>query len=235
MRKVLYLILLVLSAVMTVLTVITSVLGTAGTEQSVFHSTWVVFVFAAFVLIQLVCLFTLKPRFSVYYVGFYLLHIGLVLTLVGCFVYYLVGDVVNVSIPVDRTAVYSEILREEPDSSGNTTLKLGFGLGVTDFKVEKYTEETGVTGTDKHYEATLQILANGKRVPETVSLTVNHPHHQNGWKIYLMNYDSITQSSVQLMLKKDPGEYVTLTGLWFIIIGTFVMCLLRRKGSGDTV
>lgn len=233
LRKYLYWGFLILSLVMTFFTVIASVTGTSGTEESIFNSVWVVFILAAYVLLQVVCLFSLKPKFNLYRCGLYMLHIGLVLVLTGCFVYYLVGDVVNVSIPVNRSAVYSEIKREEPDANGNDMLKLGFGIGVSDFKVERYTAEDGAAGTDKYYEATLMILPGGSREIEEVPLIVNYPHRENGWKIYLMNYDQITESSVQIMLKKDPGEFVTLTGIWLVIVGTFVMCLLRKKGTGD--
>ncbi len=235
MRKNLYIGFLMISIILTALTVVDSVKGTSGTDGSIFKSVWVIFVFAAYVLIQLICLFNIKPNFSIYRCGFYLLHIGLVLLLTGCFVYYISGDKVNVSVPVESNTIYSEIKRQEPDKNGNDMLKLGFGLGVSDFKVERYSEEDGVEGTDKYYEATLMIMADGERDIKEISLTVNNPHRQNGYKIYLMNYDKLTESSVQLMIKYDPGEYVTLTGIWFTVIGTFVMCLLRKKGSGDKV
>jgi hypothetical protein len=45
-----------------------------------------------------------------------------------------------------------------------------------------------------------------------------------------MNYDKATKSTVQLTLKKDPGEMLTYMGIWSMIIGAFIMCLpkLRR-------
>lgn len=234
LQKYLYWALLILSGVMTVFTVIASVTGTSGTEQSVFGSVWVVFILAAFVVVQVICLFSLKPKFTLYRAGFYLLHIGLVLLLSGCFVYYIAGDVVNVSVPVDSTQIYREIKRETADANGNDTLKLDFGIGVSNFTVERYEpEEEGGAAVDKYYEATLLIMPEGTRNVEEIPLIVNEPHRESGWKIYLMNYDRVSESAVQLMMKYDPGEYITLAGIWMVIAGSVVMCLLKKREAGD--
>ena len=147
--------------------------------------------------------------------------------------YYIAGDVINVSVPVDSSAVYSEIKREEPDKNGNDILKLDFGLGVSDFRVERYEASEDAAESDKYYETTLLIMPEGTRNIERVSLSVNNPHRESGWKIYLMNYDRITESSVQLMLKNDPGEYISLAGIWMMIGGTVIMCLLKKRKAGD--
>lgn len=235
MKKYLYIGFFVASVILTVMTIIDSIKGAAGTSDSIFKGVLVVFVLAFYVFIQVICLFTLKPNFSLYRCGFYILHIGLVLFLTGSFIYYISGDVINVSIPVNKDTIYSEIKREAPDKNGNDTTKLGFGIGVSDFYVERYTEEDGVAGADKHYEATLMIMEGGSRDIKETPLTVNNPHRQNGWKIYLMNYDRMTESAVQLSFKYDPGEYISLTGIWFSVVGCFVMCLLRKKNGGVAV
>lgn len=222
-----------MSVVMTIFTVIASVTATSGTEQSIFNSVWVVFILAAFVVIQVICLFTVKRKFDLYKVGFYIFHVGIVLLLCGCFIYYIAGDVINVSVPVDSSAVYSEIKREGPDKNGNDILKLDFGLGVSDFRVERYEASEDAAESDKYYETTLLIMPEGTRNIERVSLSVNNPHRESGWKIYLMNYDRITESSVQLMLKNDPGEYISLAGIWMMIGGTVIMCLLKKRKAGD--
>lgn len=224
---------LVLSGVMTVFTVIASVTGTSGTEESIFNSVWVVFLLAAYVVVQIICLFSLKPKFTLYRTGFYLLHIGLVLLLAGCFVYYIAGDVVNVSIPVDSSQMYRQIKRETPDTNGNDILNLDFGIGVSNFVVERYDDTDDGMAIDKYYEATLLIMPEGSRNIEEVPLSVNQPHRESGWKIYLMNYDRVTESAVQVMMKYDPGEYVTLAGMWMCIAGSVVMCLLRKREAGE--
>lgn len=228
-QKYLYWVFLVLTVLMTVLTLYDSLAGISGTDESVFRSVWIVFILTAFVAIQVICLFTVKPKFTLYRAGFYFLHIGLVLMLLGCFVYYIAGDVVSVTVPIDDSALYNQIKREESDENGNDLLRLDFYLGISDFVVERYEAEEGMPASDKYYEATLMIMPEGTRDVEEISLTVNHPHREDGWKIYLMNYDRVTESAVQLMLKYDPGEYVTLSGIWMIIVGTFIMCLFRKR------
>lgn len=224
-----------LSMIMTVFTVFASVTGTSGTQESIFNSVWVVLLLALFVVVQVICLFTLKPKFTLYRAGFYLLHIGLVLLLAGCFIYYIAGDMVNVTVPVDSTQLYRVIKRREPDSNGNDTINLDFSIGVSNFEVERYEPQAeGMPATDKYYQATLLIMPEGSRDIEEIPLIVNEPHHESGWKIYLMNYDRVSESAVQLMMKYDPGEYVTLTGIWMIIAGSVVMCLLRKEKAGDS-
>jgi len=230
-NKNIYLIMLVISIIITGMTIAVSVNGTAGTKESLFNSPFVVFLFAAYVAIQVVCIFNIKGKLTMYRIGFYVLHCGLVIMLVGMFVYYIKGDkIVNVPVPVDGST-YSRIQRtaEETDSkaSDSNFVDLDFALGFSDFKVEKYDD-----GSDKFYDAKMILVKRGVEEPEYKSLRVNYPIRINGWKIYLMNYEnSGTGQIVDIMLKKNPGEYVTLSGIWMTIIGGFIMCLLRKRGA----
>ena len=235
LQKNLYLSLFVLTCILTLITVIVSVSNTSGTAESLFHSPWVVLLFAAYVFIQIVCLFSLKPKFSLYRAGFYALHVGLVLFLAGCFVYYIGGDVVNVSVPVNPEGMYNEVRRNPVEEGKESTLQLDFYLGISDFKVERYEPEEDGTTIDKYYEATLMIMPKGSREIESHALTVNGPHRENGWKIYLMNYDRTTEGVVQLMLKYDPSEYIALAGILCVIAGSVMMCLLKKREAGDGV
>lgn len=230
-KKYIYWVFLVLTVVLTIITIYDSFSGVSGTENSIFRSVWIVLILTIFVTIQAICLFTFKSKFTLYHIGYYILHVGLVLMLTGCFVYYISGDVVNVSVPVNSTALYNEIEREKIDDNGSNRLKLDFYIGVSDFVVERYETEDGLQLSDKHYEATLMIMPEGTRDVKEISLEVNKPYREDGWKIYLMNYDRATESVVQLMLKYDPGEYITLSGIWMIVLGVFVMCLPKRKGG----
>lgn len=166
-----------------------------------------------------------------YRIGFYVLHCGLVLMLVGMFIYYIAGDkVLNVPVPVDNST-YSKIQRSgdetNPDSREDNYIELDFALGFAEFKVDKYDD-----GSDKFYDAKMILIRRGVAEPEYQSLRVNHPVRVNGWKIYLMNYEeSTTGQVVDIMLKKNPGEYVTLAGIWMAIVGGFIMCLLRKRGA----
>lgn len=216
-----YIILLALTAVMIGLTVADSVIGN-GTS-GIFSSVWIVFILTAFAVLQIVCLFMMKPAFSLRKAGFYLLHIGLVLFLCGSFVFYLFGQSIPAYIPVDETMTYTNIQRENSD----TLVELGFGLGIKNFKVEKYED----TGTDKYYEAILIIEDQTSLLQTEKKLTVNRPVRENGWKIYLMNYTASSDGSydVYLLLKKDPAEYISDAGICMIVLGTFIMCFGRRK------
>ncbi len=233
LQKNLYLVFLVLVCILTVITVIVSANGTSGTAESFFHSPWVVFLFAAYVFIQILCLFSLKPKFTLYRAGFYAMHIGLVLFLTGCFLYYVSGDMIHVSVPVDPDAMYNEIKRDRVEEGESPTQRLDFYLGIADFKVERYEAKEGEAAVDKYYEATLLIMPEGSREIEEDALVLNGPHRESGWKIYLMNYDRMGGSAVQLMLKHDPGEYISLSGIWLTIAGSVIMCLFRKREAGE--
>ncbi|MBR5295964.1 MAG: cytochrome c biogenesis protein ResB [Clostridia bacterium] len=228
LQKNLYIALFVITCILMVITVVVSFSGTSGTEESFFKSPWIVFVFAAYVFIQILCLFSLKPKFTLYRAGFYALHIGLVLFLVGSFLFYIGGDSLNVSVPVGQNMMYNEVRRNPVPEGKSANLRLDFYLGVADFKVERYDAVQ-----DKFYEATLRIMPEGSREVESYSLTVNHPHREDGWKIYLMNYDRAEGNSVQLLFKYDPGEYISLAGIWLSIVGSVLMCLVRKREAGD--
>ena len=227
-RKYLYIGLLIISGLLTAFTVIASALGNAGTESSIFNSVWVVFILAAFAALQIIGLFAVKPKIDIRTVGFYLLHIGLVLFLAGNFVFYLVGEKLNVAVRVDPTKSYNQIKRDGEDEFVN----LGFDLGVADFKVDTYPAEGGAPPIDKYYEATLMISPADSREVKTIPLIVNKPYRTGGWKIFLMSYDKVT-GDVVLMLKNDPAEYVGIAGVWMIIAGTVCMCLLKKRKAGD--
>lgn len=234
LRRNIYMAFFAVSTLIVILTVIASITGTSGTEQSVFKSVWVVLVFAFFVAIQIICLFSIKIKFTRYQVGFYLLHIGLVLFLTGSFVYYIIGDKLSVSIPVDATATYNQIKRMSKEEGQSEYVKLDFDVGVSDFKVEKYEAEEGKVAQDKYYEATLMIVPEGTRDVTNLPLVVNKPYRIDGWKIYLMGYDGTTGTTVSLLFKRDPAEFVSTTGLWMIIVGAVIMCLLRKRKEKET-
>lgn len=233
LKRNIYIVFFILSVIMTVMTVIVSVTGTAGTEESLFKSPWVVLIFAAFAAIQLICLFSIERTFNLYRAGFYLLHIGLVLFLTGSFIYYITGDKLNVSIPVDSTATYNKIKRLSDEGVESEFVKLDFDIGVSDFKVEKYEAKEGEVAEDKYYEATLMIIPKGTRDVTSIPLIVNKPYRYEGWKIYLMGYDGTTGSTVSLLFKKDPTEFISTVGLWMIIAGAVVMCLLRKREEDE--
>lgn len=214
---------------MTVMTVI--LLGltiwSSATGAKVFSNVWVVFLLAAFTALQIICLFSRKPKLSVYRIGFFVMHAGIVLFLIGSFIYYVSGDKLTVSIPVEPGKQYSRIKRSEEAPGKELFVDLGFDIGVSDFKVEKYEPDERGYQTDKYYEATLVITDAKTRETSEVALTVNNPYRKNGWKIYLMSH--YNQSLLNIMFKKDPGEYASLVGIWAMIIGSFMMCFTKHR------
>jgi len=70
-------------------------------------------------------------------------------------------------------------------------------------------------------------LIDGKKLP----VSINHPAQFKGWRFYLMSYDQMRQSYVQLSVRRDPGRNAVIAGIWLTIIGTFVLCF-RREGVG---
>lgn len=214
-----YIILTVFSVAVLGLTVADSVIGGGS---GLFSQGWVIFMFTAFVALQIVCLLKMKPTLKLHRIGFYILHFGLVLFLIGSFVYYSFGDKITVHIPVNGQT-YSKIQRQE---NTEEFVDLGFGIGVADFKAEQYED----TGMDKYFEATLMLEDKTSLRVENKKLTVNNPVKDNGWKIYLFG-NTPQNNTVTLLLKNDPAETVTDIGLWMSIIGAFLMCIRKKTGE----
>lgn len=84
--------------------------------------------------------------------------------------------------------------------------------------------------TPREFEAVLGIDLAG--VVSTRILRVNHPQTVNGWRIYLMSYNTKPQSVVQLYLRRDPGRWSVLAGIWAVIAGVAAMCW-RRSASKE--
>ena len=157
-------------------------------------------------------------RLSVRSVAFYLVHMGFVLFLFGQLIYAVSGHKVSVAMPVDDGATYSRVETLDGD-----IIDLGFEFGLLDFKEELYED-----GSPKHYEATL-LLDEGEH-----KLTVNHPIHYNGYKIYLMScYDGYDEEThkivpyVSMLLKYDRSEFISTGGIIVTIIGAFLICFVR--------
>ena len=198
-----------------------------------------------------------NPRKGAYSIGFYLSHIGIVMFLVGCLVYTIGGHSVTVAVP-DGSSItptieyqmlqkgltqddiaslkgyYNQIPGREVDENTGERIpeNLGFNLRITDFKTEYYDKEQKNV---KHYEATLEILYKDGTL-ETKSLTVNHTLQINGWKLYLMDVgvdELYGFGKVQITFKDDPTEFLSTLGIILIIIGTFMMCLIKPREKAE--
>jgi hypothetical protein len=82
-----------------------------------------------------------------------------------------------------------------------------------------------VAQTPSYFGVTL--LIEGKKLP----ISINHPAEYNGWRFYLMSYDQVRQSYVQLSARHDPGRNAVIAGIWIVMIGMFVLCFHRQAGS----
>ena len=82
------------------------------------------------------------------------------------------------------------------------------------------------------YEADVQTVANG--VPRSWRLAVNHPVVLNGWQILLVSYGNEPMPVVELTFKRSPGRPLVVAGIWCVIAGVSLLCLvlpLLRKES----
>ncbi len=162
---------------------------------------------------------------KVYKLGFFLLHGGLAVLLVGFVIQNAVGQSINFILDCNGTyaAGGSTVYTDMEDAT--KSIDLGFQISATDMEVSYY-EDTGMV---RDYDLTVETRR-GPDDDRTVSygLKVNHPIHINGYKIYLMNY---ADNSVVLMAKYNPMEYTIIFGMLTTLAGTVVMCLFRKDGG----
>ena len=204
------------------------------------NSIWLVLLLSIFVLVQIICLFSVKPKLNFYRVGFYVLHIGLVLFLAGTFFYYIGGDKTTLQMPVDAAATYNQFPRLEQLEEGMSvsdvdTITFDFDIGISEMDVTYYDEEIDGTSGVKWYDGQLMIVDKGEREPQYIDWAVNHPVRHGGWKIYLMglSYNNDGTPWVTLQMKKDPGELLSLAGIWMLLGGSVMMCLIKKRKAGD--
>lgn len=240
---VLYVLLFVVLAALLVMTVVASV-----GVQGVWRGTPVVLVLSVLGIAISVSVVAFNPKKTIYSIGFYVLHIGIVAFLIGMIGYSAAG-VETYAAPVntgsvtnvmeyrmyqmgytDRQISALKSYNNRIGGSNGDIIELGFNFRIVDFKTEYYDDGVSV----KHYEATVEFLNSEDGSVDKVSLTVNHPIYRNGWKIYLMDVGenpTFGYQQVQLMFKKDPTEFLSVSGIVLTIVGTFMMCLIRPKAE----
>ena len=147
--------------------------------------------------------------------GFYMTHAGIVLLLAGFALFEMCGDSVTAAVPVGGEAYYSNIQRENGE-----VCDLGFNFRVDDFAVETYEN-----GSDKQYTAGISFADAVTLKINTAELSVNHTVRREGWKIYLMSYG---EDYVNLLFRRDPGEYVVKAGVILLIAGTITELLIAN-------
>ncbi len=189
-----------------------------------------------------------NPKKNIYSIGFYALHFGIILFLLGSFIYSQSGVMTHTSPPnVESITPVMEYQMMQNGASDRaiSTLKgyynrvkksdgseeiidLGFNFRIISFETELYED-----GAPKHYEATVEFL-NTDGSTDQQALTVNHPIYRNGWKIYLMDVGANSAygfQEVRLMLKSDPAEPLSNAGIILTITGTFLMCFIRPRSK----
>lgn len=163
--------------------------------------------------------------------GFYFTHAGIVLILLGFALFSLFGERVTAAVPIGGETYYSSVQR-----SNGEVCDLGFNFRIDDFSVETYED-----GSDKQYTATVSFADAVTLRVEERELSVNHTLRRGGWKLYLMSYDmSSGDGYVELLLKRDPGEAVVISGAVLLLLGTVLMLMVgnahvrsRDKDGGE--
>lgn len=155
-----------------------------------------------------------------YKIGFYILHGGLVVLIVG----FVITNLASMKCYGElKTVEDGGSLAPSVDFYEDGVLKnrvdLTYSVGLKSIKTDYYE-----SGQPKHYEATLVLVDRTTR--ETVkelSLTVNHPVRIDGLKFYLMDAPK-DGNSIKILVKDNPGEYIVISGIVILTLGTFIMC-----------
>ena len=236
----LYIILFVISAALLIMTIYASAYGKAADYPGL---NAVIFTLLGGAIT--VSLVAFNPKKTFYDLGFYILHTGIVIFIAGMMIFAFKGSSHYVALP-DLSSVTENVEDQMKNSYGWSSdnierlksyrnqigtddgeiIDLGFNFRITDFETQYYEDGKSV----KHYEATAEFfLSDG--TTEKVPLTVNHPLYRNGWKIYLINVGASPYGykQVNLLIKKDPAEFLSVAGIILTIFGTFMMCLLPKK------
>ena len=98
-------------------------------------------------------------------------------------------------------------------------------------------------GSQKQYSAVLSFADPVTLKIDRQEISVNHPVRRNGWKIYLMSFtyaaadEGYSRNYVNLILRRDPGEYIVKAGAALLIAGTVLELLvgngIRTKKKED--
>lgn len=74
------------------------------------------------------------------------------------------------------------------------------------------------------FEAGVRTTHDG--VVRSAGLAVNHPVFVNGWQVLLVSYGSEPMAYVELAFKKSPGRRLVVAGIWGVIVGVTLLCLV---------
>ncbi len=183
------------------MTLLTAVLAVASTIAAVsgkidiFTGGLAATLFIIFAILQIACISVYQPAFSCYKIGFYLMHLGLLILLSGLAAFELAGSEQTVQVPVNENGSFYSSIRNKSGEEND----LGFSFRINSFRVDKYD-----SGNDKYYRADVEFLEPTTLRQTKDYLEVNRTLRQNGKKIYLMDYsDGIKTLSGQYGLTAD--------------------------------
>lgn len=175
LHRVTYLVLTLL----TIILAIASIISAASGSIDIFTGGLAAFVFIVFAILQIACISVYQPAFTPYKIGFYLMHLGLLILLSGLAAFELAGFDQTVSVPVNENGSFYSSIRNENGEEED----LGFSFRINSFRVDKYE-----SGSDKYYRADVEFLDPATLRQSKEYLEVNRTLRQNGKKIYLMDY-----------------------------------------------
>lgn len=163
-------------------------------------------------------------RLTVRSAGIVALHFGMLFFFVGVLIFCLFGAKYDVEMTPSRENSYSEIHFMDKDNS-YTLVSLPFEMSLDSFEVVTYPN-----GADKEYNAVLTFTQKRSRLANSVDISVNKPVRKNGYKLYLMGYTKLSDSyRVNMLIKRDPGEYISLIGIVFMVAGSFACAFAKGK------
>ncbi len=214
---------LVMSIASAVVFLVTLIYAFSG--NNLFGSVLTAILLCLFGALTVVCLCISNVGGNVFYkIGFYILHGGLVLLIVGFMIYGALGTKYDVSI--FRGETYYDSIR---DTTGEEEkmVSLGFKFRLEGLQTEYHTDKEGnATESPKMYTAFLSVIYPGETQSQILELSVNKPLYINGYKIYLMSVSNDGQNGATLLFKRDPAEFTITFGIALTIVGSFLMCYL---------
>ena len=164
---------------LTLILAVASIISAASGSIDVFTGGLAAFVFILFAILQIACISVYQPAFTPYKIGFYLMHLGLLILLSGLAAFELAGSEQTVFVPVNENGNFYSSVRNENGEEED----LGFSFRINAFRVDKYE-----SGNDKYYRADMEFLDPTTLRQSKEYLEVNRTLRQNGKKIYLMDY-----------------------------------------------
>ncbi|OGV58109.1 MAG: hypothetical protein A2283_16230 [Lentisphaerae bacterium RIFOXYA12_FULL_48_11] len=200
-----------------------------GMQTVVFYTPVFLLLMAILATLSLACCWK-KRNIFLKKIGFQLTHLGIIVILAGALTGYLTAKKSEFALPISSTHEIKQI----PTPDGQSSYDMGFGITVTNFTVDFYEQTEGrLATTPKHFQASLQITPNdGPAISH--KLEVNHPVEHQGWRFFLMSYDTESRRYVVLGARSDPGRKVVFAGIAMLMLGCTIMCFRKSEGNNAT-